>query len=63
LVKHCPILIIFGRNIPEVNWLEEVVFISHINFVSSLPGEIFKKRDFDPFLCYMSVFQFFKKDG
>ena len=25
LVKRCPILIIFGRDIPEVYWLEEVV--------------------------------------
>jgi len=44
LVKHCLILTIFGRNIPEIYWLKNVFhFPSYLTCVPTLPREMFKK--------------------
>jgi len=51
LVKHYPILIIFGRRIPEKLWLEDDLISHLIAVVSALPGKT-QKCKFDPFSCY-----------
>jgi len=55
LVKHCSILIIFGRNIPEKMQLDGVIlFLTSPNCVSSLLEET-KKVKFYQFSCDSTV--------
>ena len=54
LVKHCPIFIILGRNIPQIYRLEVVSFPTSPNLCSCTIWEI-KKCKYDPFACYSIV--------